>query len=481
MARILIESDDELPEIGEVLRSKASRSRASRTTSSTDLPGRPKVQSASAKDESAAAKSKQRPLKKLDASQSLFGPFDAASAFEPSKSELRRREIRSSPRKGKPVKQIKIFEDEPLEVAPSEKRVDAIKPLEELLPEDDEHSSSEDSYHISEERASEDESWLVPKKTIESPFKRLLKSRPKSKLDIDEPAMDLSPKKGTDPSNPFLGPRIAPPTTSSRPTSSSSALDNAAILHYTPPKRISPSKKKQPFSRSATPPPHPDLPPSPSKKLNSPTKSRFAAIERTKIRESLDAFWSQDVVNDWNEQYSPCKIVASPRKNRFTTPPASDDENGGPPSPSTSPRKSRSPQKNASPVKSKEAREMKKAWDVRKKTMAQEFLNELDRKILDGKLAEMTKDMGGVSIVWNKKLNSTAGRANWRRERIGKQGSGEDTKVLYKHSASIELAEKVIDDETKLINVVAHEFCHLCNFMISGVKDNPHGKDFKEW
>ena len=83
MARILIESDDELPEIGEVLRSKASRSRASRTTSSTDLPGRPKVQSASAKDESAAAKSKQRPLKKLDASQSLFGPFDAASAFEP--------------------------------------------------------------------------------------------------------------------------------------------------------------------------------------------------------------------------------------------------------------------------------------------------------------------------------------------------------------------------------------------------------------
>ena len=33
----------------------------------------------------------------------------------------------------------------------------------------------------------------------------------------------------------------------------------------------------------------------------------------------------------------------------------------------------------------------------------------------------------------------------------------------------------------RLINVLAHEYCHLANFMISGIKNNPHGKEFKEW
>ena len=35
--------------------------------------------------------------------------------------------------------------------------------------------------------------------------------------------------------------------------------------------------------------------------------------------------------------------------------------------------------------------------------------------------------------------------------------------------------------QDRLVNVVAHEYCHLATFMISGVKDNPHGKEFKEW
>ena len=35
--------------------------------------------------------------------------------------------------------------------------------------------------------------------------------------------------------------------------------------------------------------------------------------------------------------------------------------------------------------------------------------------------------------------------------------------------------------QERLLNVVAHEYCHLANFMISGIKDNPHGKEFKAW
>lgn len=124
---------------------------------------------------------------------------------------------------------------------------------------------------------------------------------------------------------------------------------------------------------------------------------------------------------------------------------------------------------------------MKKAWDLRKQQIAQDFLDELDTTIVSGRLAELAASTGGVKIVWNKKLNSTAGRANWRREKIKDVKPDGSSTTWYKHSAHIELAEKVIDDETKLINVVAHEFCHLCNFMINRIKDNPHGKEFKEW
>lgn len=472
MARIHIEeNDDELPELAHVLRVKTSTTKSARSPQKKVPAPSSKAENASAKDENTTAKRKQRPLRKLDASQSLFGPFDAAAAIEPSKLRAKRNEARPNPRKGKPVKQIKIFEDQE-----SEKGNDD---------EDGSFTSDEGSYHLSGDADSDDESWLGPAKDRESPFKKLLKSRPKSKLEVNDPALTLSPTKVTEPPNPFLGPRVAPPlsaapttTKSSRPNSSSSALDYAAILHYTPPKRISPSKKT-----SSTPPP-PKLPPSPSKRLNSPSKSRLASIPRATICESLDAFWAQDVVNDWNEQYSPRKIVASPRKDRFAMAMTSEDENGGdPPSPSTSPHKSHSPQKGSpSRVKTKAAREMKKTWDVRKKTLAQEFLDELDHTITAGKLAELASATGGVQILWNKKLNTTAGRANWRREKVrdAAQPDGSTT-TWFKHTANIELAEKVIDDEVRLVNVVAHEFCHLCNFMINGIRDNPHGKEFKEW
>jgi predicted SprT family Zn-dependent metalloprotease len=88
-----------------------------------------------------------------------------------------------------------------------------------------------------------------------------------------------------------------------------------------------------------------------------------------------------------------------------------------------------------------------------------------------------------VKIIWSKKLSTTAGRANWKRETLRSSTLDLDGKptVTYRHHAAIELAEKVIDDEDRLLNVIAHEFCHLANFMVSGIKTNPHGKEFKAW
>lgn len=178
----------------------------------------------------------------------------------------------------------------------------------------------------------------------------------------------------------------------------------------------------------------------------------------------MDAFWSQDVVNEWNDEYSPRKIpVVRPA--------------------------SMSPKKLASPVKlDRAAVQAKKNFSQMKHELAESFLKELDGIIAGGQIAEMAASTGGIKIVWSKKLNTTAGRANWKRETDRSKTLGSTITsnehvqpVVYRHHATIELAEKVIDDEHRLLNVLAHEYCHLANFMISGIKNNPHGKEFKAW
>ncbi|RCI07621.1 hypothetical protein L249_1677 [Ophiocordyceps polyrhachis-furcata BCC 54312] len=185
------------------------------------------------------------------------------------------------------------------------------------------------------------------------------------------------------------------------------------------------------------------------KGLVSPRK--LTRIPQTSLRSSADAFWSQDFVDDWNDEHSP-------RKQK-----------------SWRPNTTKSPEK--SPTKTK-----KKVFDAKKRSVADDFLRELDAEITHGKIAELAESTGGVKLVWTKTLNTTAGRANWRRETIrSKPKPGIPDIITHHHHASIELAEKVIDDEDKLLNVLAHEFCHLANFMVSGITNNPHGKDFKAW
>lgn len=249
---------------------------------------------------------------------------------------------------------------------------------------------------------------------------------------------------------------------SSRPQSSSDKENAAAFLQFSPPRLYSPAKTQQ-RDRLVTPPP------SPSKsRLQSPSKTR-PRVPTPTLRPSLDAFWDIDTVNDWNDQYSPQKTLKSPRKLKFLKEDALA-------SPTSSPRKSKSPSKTT-----RAERDVKKDFEARKHGVAEKFLSELDEVVTGGKVKELAATTGGVHFVWSKTLNSTAGRANWRKETTKTRKLDGTVEITYKHHASIELAEKVIDDENRLLNVIAHEFCHLANFMISGIKDKPHGHQFKEW
>jgi predicted SprT family Zn-dependent metalloprotease len=166
----------------------------------------------------------------------------------------------------------------------------------------------------------------------------------------------------------------------------------------------------------------------------------------------MDTFWSREFVDEWNDEHSPQKKLF--------------------------PDASKSSPKKAASTKAAAAaeREAKKAFEKNKHQMAEAFIRELDEVITEGQLGELTASTGGIKLIWTNKLNTTAGRANWKRETVQrKEATGK------RHHASIELAEKVIDSEYRLLNVVAHEFCHLANFMVSGVTGNPHGREFKSW
>ncbi|KAL7782221.1 SprT-like family domain-containing protein [Trichoderma afarasin] len=146
-------------------------------------------------------------------------------------------------------------------------------------------------------------------------------------------------------------------------------------------------------------------------------------------------------------------------------------------------RKTKSSTRSTVP-KSPSKRQTKKSFDAKKSQLAIDFLQQLDTQITHGKVGELTQSTGGVKIVWSNTLKTTAGRANWKRETIISKHIGDSAKAdvkQYRHHSSIELSEKVIDDELRLLNVIAHEFCHLANFMINGITDNPHGKEFKVW
>jgi predicted SprT family Zn-dependent metalloprotease len=355
-------------------------------------------------------------------------------------------------------------------------------------------------------------------------------------LTYSPPKPQPDPKPGSRPAK-ERNARARPSPTKGSPldTKSFPADENNHLLKFSPPRFNAPSKIPsdlsnttitKPTSKPADSNPDtaayttpPTTPPASPTKLKSPSKlhllspSKRGATIPSPHRQSIDAFWSSDVINTWNDQYSPLKLplTASPKKQGLARlldfdvwsdsedceVEGSDHTRSGasssdPPTPtrrSSSPRKSpASPSKLSSPSK-KAPLKAKCAFESTRHTTAQALLTYLDTHITSSKLSRLSASTGGVQILWSKNLRSTAGRANWRRT-VTKPSTGSPTKPgqeedvkpsIVQHYATIELAEKVIDSDQRLVNTLAHEFCHLANFMVSGVRDQPHGASFKAW
>lgn len=227
-------------------------------------------------------------------------------------------------------------------------------------------------------------------------------------------------------------------------------------------------------------------------RLLSPRRQR-TRIPPTPHRENVDAFWSQEETNDWIDQHSPKKDPITGRTviellrdfddsetectSRDSTP--STEPEGTPAVRELQPKTpSKTAIKKAEAEKNKAAKARRLSFNNKKADFAQNFLVVLDDAVAGGKVTQIARSTGGVNITWSKTLQKTAGRAQWKGERI-RDKDGRTTSI--KHHACIELAERIIDDEYRLINTLAHEYCHLANYMVSNVHDNPHGASFKQW
>ena len=156
---------------------------------------------------------------------------------------------------------------------------------------------------------------------------------------------------------------------------------------------------------------------------------------------------------------------------------------------------------NGSPIKREsKTSDAKKVFNKKKADLANAFVKEVDHKLTGGKIAEALTQTGGIRIEWSKTLLKTAGVAEYRR--ITTQDlTTKDGKVLpvRTYFGKITLADKIITDSCKteflsltpkdsgtdicpdrLHNTIVHEFCHLANFILSGVSKG-HGASFKTW
>ncbi|KAF9888359.1 1,3-beta-glucanosyltransferase gas1 [Aspergillus nanangensis] len=213
--------------------------------------------------------------------------------------------------------------------------------------------------------------------------------------------------------------------------------------------------------------------------LQSPKRRNFH-IPPTPHRESSDAFWSQEVTDAWVDQHSPLKLDKvlqdfEDSEDEVDTDfmPRLRETKKGPKA------LSKTAIKKAEIEQRKAALARKKSFDTKKASVAEDFFKVLDDAVSGGKIQKLAEETGGIRITWSKTLQTTAGRASWKREKQLKPGV--EAPLSSKHHATIELAERIIDSEDRLLNTLAHEYCHLANFMISNVHNNPHGTSFKAW
>ncbi|KAJ5393462.1 uncharacterized protein N7487_011103 [Penicillium crustosum] len=136
--------------------------------------------------------------------------------------------------------------------------------------------------------------------------------------------------------------------------------------------------------------------------------------------------------------------------------------------------------KQAEAARKREIRAQIAEFNQRKIGFAEEFLQHLETAF-DNQITRMTEETGGIKIIWTKNFRNTAGRATVRSDR---REAGVDGPGKRRHHATIELSEKVLDTEDKILCTLTHEYCHLLDILLTrniAKGTAQHGASFKQW
>lgn len=219
----------------------------------------------------------------------------------------------------------------------------------------------------------------------------------------------------------------------------------------------------------------------------------MSRIPPTPHHESTDAFWSQDVTNEWVDQHSPQKPAKLNSKLNFPPLDLLNDfdssDSGSSPlqspilKPGVAAKEPKSPSKTAIKKAEVEARKAEKArkqdWENRKVKLAEDFVRELDLVVNNGRVAKASR-CGYIPIEWSVTLRKTAGRAS-SKGRITYDDHGNEIPQEGNWRMTIVLASHVITDMHRLVNTLTHEYCHIANDVITRHADRAHGPSFKAW
>lgn len=139
--------------------------------------------------------------------------------------------------------------------------------------------------------------------------------------------------------------------------------------------------------------------------------------------------------------------------------------------------------KQAEAARKREIRAQLAEFNERKIGFAEEFLQHLDNTF-NNQIARMTEETGGIKIIWTKNFRNTAGRATVRSERFFRGEAGVEEPGKRRYYATIELSEKVLDSEDKILCTMTHEYCHLLDILVTENRAKgtaQHGASFKQW
>ena len=79
--------------------------------------------------------------------------------------------------------------------------------------------------------------------------------------------------------------------------------------------------------------------------------------------------------------------------------------------------------------------------------MAIDFVHEIDKKVMDGKLARATSHTGGVKLVWNTRFRTCAGQACWKQVKDRNAGTCKD-------HLEIKLSTRLVTDERAFSSIL---------------------------